>query len=304
MSGSPRQGLRKRTTSTSIRAWPVADKSYIVEYLFQIIEHKYGCVSLWGMKLGRVASPDGVAFVAIEGAEGEETAREIAEHPFGDPTFTGRTWKLADTRLLAPILATKVIAVGKNYAAHAAEMGSQAPADPVIFSKPNTSIVGPGASIVRPPSSERVDFEGELAVVIGRPCKDVPAARAKDVILGYTIANDVTARDHQAHDGQWTRSKSYDTFCPLGPWIVTDFDASDAAIKTELDDAVQQSSRTSLMLHSVGEIIEWVSRVMTLLPGDVILTGTPEGVGPMTAGQTVSVSVEGLGTLANPVVDK
>ncbi|GEE03592.1 hypothetical protein nbrc107696_40380 [Gordonia spumicola] len=256
------------------------------------------------MKLGRVASPDGVAFVAIEGEEGQETAREIAEHPFGDPTFTGRTWKLSDTRVLAPILASKIIAIGKNYAAHAAEMGSEAPADPVIFIKPNTSIIGPNVPIVRPPSSDRVDFEGELAIVIGRPCKDVPAAKAKDVILGYTVANDVTARDQQAIDGQWARAKGYDTFCPLGPWIVTDFDPSDVAIRTELDGQTKQSSRTSSMLHSVGEIVEWVSRVMTLLPGDVILTGTPEGIGPMTAGQTVSVTVEGIGTLSNPVIDK
>ena len=262
------------------------------------------CVSLESMKLGRVASPDGVAFVAVEGEPGQEIVREIAEHPFGTPTFTGRTWKLSETRLLAPILATKILAIGKNYAAHAAEMGSEAPADPVIFMKPNTSIVGPEAPIVRPPSSERVDYEGELAVVIGRPCKDVPAAKAKDVILGYTVANDVTARDQQKYDGQWTRGKGYDTFCPLGPWIVTDFDPSDVAITTELDGETKQSSRTSLMLHSVGEIVEWVSRVMTLLPGDVILTGTPEGVGPMVAGQRVSVSVEGLGTLSNPVIDK
>ncbi|WP_347955912.1 fumarylacetoacetate hydrolase family protein [Gordonia aichiensis] len=256
------------------------------------------------MKLGRIASPDGVAFVAIEGDPGNETAREIAEHPFGDPKFTGRTWPLSQTRLLAPILATKIIAIGKNYAAHAAEMGGEAPADPVIFLKPNTSIVGPEAPIVRPASATRVDFEGELAVVIGRPCKDVPAAKAKDVILGYTVANDVTERDQQKYDGQWTRGKGYDTFCPLGPWIVTDLDPSDVAIKTELDGQVKQSSRTSLMLHDIGEIIEWVSSVMTLLPGDVILTGTPEGIGPMVAGQRVSVTVDGIGTLSNPVVDK
>ncbi|MBM7366440.1 fumarylacetoacetate hydrolase family protein [Gordonia hydrophobica] len=256
------------------------------------------------MKLGRVASPDGVAFVAIEGEAGQEVAREIAEHPFGTPTFTGRTWTLSETRLLAPILATKIIAIGKNYAAHAAEMGGEAPEDPVIFMKPNTSIIGPEAPIVRPPSSERVDYEGELAVVIGRPCKDVPAAKAKDVILGYTVANDVTARDQQKYDGQWTRGKGYDTFCPLGPWIVTDLDPADIAIRTELDGETKQSSRTSLMLHSVGDIIEWVSRVMTLLPGDVILTGTPEGVGPMADGQRVSVTVDGIGTLSNPVVNK
>lgn len=252
------------------------------------------------MRLGRVASPDGVAFVAIEG----ETAKEIAEHPFGTPTFTGRSWSLPDIRLLAPILASKVICVGKNYASHAAEMGGEAPAEPVIFIKPNTSIIGPDIPIVVPPSSSRVDYEGELAVVIGRPCKDVPAARAKDVILGYTVANDVTARDQQAQDGQWTRAKGYDTFCPLGPWIETELDPADLEITTELDGEVRQRSTTSLLLHDIPEIIEWITRVMTLLPGDVILTGTPEGVGPMKEGQTVSVTVSGIGTLTNPVAAK
>jgi len=245
-----------------------------------------------------------VAFVSVEGEGDDAVAKEIAEHPFGTPTFTGRSWKLADVRVLAPILASKVICIGKNYAAHAAEMGGEAPADPVIFIKPNTSIIGPEVPIVRPPSSERVDYEGELAVVIGRPCKDVKAAQAKDVILGYTIANDVTARDQQKADGQWTRGKSYDTFCPLGPWIETSFDPSDVELVTELDGAVKQRTRTSLMLHDIGEIVEWITRIMTLLPGDVILTGTPEGVGPMVAGQRVSVTVNGIGTLSNPVVDK
>ncbi|ATD71582.1 MULTISPECIES: fumarylacetoacetate hydrolase family protein [Gordonia] len=256
------------------------------------------------MRLGRIASPDGVAFVSVEGEGDDAVAKEIAEHPFGTPTFTGRSWKMADVRVLAPILASKVICIGKNYAAHAAEMGGEAPADPVIFIKPNTSIIGPEVPIVRPPSSERVDYEGELAVVIGRPCKDVKAAQAKDVILGYTIANDVTARDQQKIDGQWTRGKSYDTFCPLGPWIETSFDPSDVELVTELDGEVKQRTRTSLMLHDIGEIVEWITRIMTLLPGDVILTGTPEGVGPMVAGQRVSVTVNGIGTLSNPVVDK
>lgn len=242
--------------------------------------------------------------MSVEGEGDDAVAKEIAEHPFGTPTFTGRSWKLADVRVLAPILASKVICIGKNYAAHAAEMGGEAPADPVIFIKPNTSIIGPEVPIVRPPSSERVDYEGELAVVIGRPCKDVKAAQAKDVILGYTIANDVTARDQQKADGQWTRGKSYDTFCPLGPWIETSFDPSDVELVTELDGAVKQRTRTSLMLHDIGEIVEWITRIMTLLPGDVILTGAPEGVGPMVAGQRVSVTVNGIGTLSNPVVDK
>lgn len=256
------------------------------------------------MRLGRIASPDGVAFVSIEGEGGDATAREIAEHPFGTPTFTGRSWQLADTRLLAPILASKVICIGKNYAAHAAEMESDVPQNPVIFIKPNTSIIGPQVPILRPKSSERVDYEGELAVVIGRPCRDVKASVAKDVILGYTVGNDVTARDQQKADGQWTRGKGHDTFCPLGPWIETELDPSDLEIRTELDGEVKQRSRTSLMLHDVGEIVEWISAVMTLLPGDVILTGTPEGIGPMNAGQTVSVTVEGIGTLTNPIADR
>ncbi|MFE1591829.1 fumarylacetoacetate hydrolase family protein [Nocardia sp. NPDC058705] len=256
------------------------------------------------MRLGRVASPDGVAFVSIEGDGGDAVAKEIAEHPFGTPTFTGRSWPLADIRLLAPILASKVICIGKNYAAHAAEMGGEAPVDPVIFIKPNTSIIGPNASIILPPSSSQVDYEGELAVVIGRPCKDVVAAKASEVILGYTVANDVTARDQQRHDGQWTRAKGYDTFCPLGPWIETALDPSDLEITTEVDGEVRQRSRTSLFLHDIPKIIEWISSVMTLLPGDVILTGTPEGVGPLQAGQSVSVTVEGIGTLTNPVATK
>ncbi|MFA4082647.1 fumarylacetoacetate hydrolase family protein [Mycobacteroides salmoniphilum] len=256
------------------------------------------------MRLGRIASPDGVAFVSIEGEDGSETAREIAEHPFGTPTFTGRQWPLADVRLLAPILASKVVAMGKNYAAHAAEMGSAPPESPVIFIKPNTSIIGPGLPIQLPPSASEVHHEGELAIVIGRPCKDVPASRAAEVILGYTIGNDVSARDHQRADGQWTRAKGHDTFCPLGPWIVTDLDPSDLAIRAEVNGEVRQSSRTSLLLHDVGAIVEWVSTVMTLLPGDVILTGTPEGVGPIVDGDTVSVTIEGIGTLSNPVVRK
>ncbi|MGV0851139.1 fumarylacetoacetate hydrolase family protein [Mycolicibacterium phlei] len=259
------------------------------------------------MRLGRIASPEGVAFVSIEGPPddpAQTVAKEIAEHPFGTPEFTGRQWPLADVRLLAPILATKVVCIGKNYAEHAAEMGGEAPQDPVIFMKPNTAIVGPYAQIVLPADANPVHFEGELAAVIGRPCKDVPAARAAENILGFTIANDVTARDQQRKDGQWTRAKGHDTFCPVGPWIVTDLDPSDLAIRTTVNGEVKQDSRTSNMIHDVGAIIEWISRVMTLLPGDLILTGTPAGVGPIENGDTVSVTVEGIGTLVNPVVRK
>jgi 2-keto-4-pentenoate hydratase/2-oxohepta-3-ene-1,7-dioic acid hydratase in catechol pathway len=153
-----------------------------------------------------------------------------------------------------------------------------------------------------PANASLVHFEGELAVVIGRPCKDVSAAQAADNILGYTIANDVSARDQQKADGQWTRAKGHDTFCPVGPWVVTDVDPADLALRTEVNGQVKQDSRTSLMIHDVGAIVEWISAVMTLLPGDLILTGTPAGVGPIDDGDTVSITIDGIGTLTNPVV--
>ncbi|GLZ35467.1 2-hydroxyhepta-2,4-diene-1,7-dioate isomerase [Lentzea sp. NBRC 105346] len=252
------------------------------------------------MRIARIAHPEGVAFVAVHGEE----AAEIAEHPFGSPTFTGRKWPLADVRLLAPILPTKILGIGRNYADHAKELGNEVPENPLMFFKPNTSVIGPNAEIKLPAVSERVDFEGELAVVIGQPCREVTPARARDVIMGYTIANDVTARDLQKSDGQWTRAKGFDTFCPLGPWIETEFDPSDVRVTTTLDGAVLQDGRTSSMVHDIPSLIAYVSSVMTLLPGDVILTGTPAGVGPMRAGQTVSVTVDGLGTLTNPVANR
>ncbi|WP_026360958.1 fumarylacetoacetate hydrolase family protein [Amycolatopsis nigrescens] len=254
------------------------------------------------MRLARIAHPaGGVAFASVDGEGDDAQVLEIAEHPFGQPNFTGRRWPLADVRLLAPILPTKVIAVGRNYAAHAAEFGNEVPSAPMIFLKPSTSVIGPNAAIKLPPSSSRVDFEGELAVVIGQPVKNVPAARAASAVLGYTIANDVSARDQQKSDGQWGRAKGYDTFCPLGPWIETTLDPADLALRTEVDGETKQDSRTSSLVHKIPELIEFVSGVMTLLPGDVILTGTPEGVGPITDGQQVSITIEGIGTLANPV---
>ncbi|OBE98683.1 fumarylacetoacetate hydrolase family protein [Mycobacterium sp. 852002-10029_SCH5224772] len=265
------------------------------------------------MRLGRIASPDGVAFVSIEGPlddPAEMIAREIAEHPFGTPNFTGRSWPLADVRLLAPILASKVVCVGKNYADHIAEMKDMtgpAPAEPVIFLKPNTAIIGPNVPIRLPANASPVHFEGELAVVIGRPCKDISAAQAVENILGYTVGNDVSARDQQKSDGQWTRAKGHDTFCPVGPWIVTDLkplDPGDLELRTEVNGDVKQRSRTSLLIHDIGSIVEFISAVMTLLPGDIILTGTPAGVGPIEDGDTVSITIEGIGTLTNPVVRK
>lgn len=262
------------------------------------------------MRLARIAHPTGVAFVVIEGSgdgsgdTDDLVAKEILDHPFGTPEFTGREWPLGQTRLLAPILPSKVVALGRNYADHAAELGNAVPEEPLIFLKPSTSVIGPGAPILIPPSSSRVEFEGELAVVIGRPCRDVKAENAKSVILGYTVANDVTARDLQRSDVQFTRGKSFDSFCPIGPWIETELDPTDLLIRTELDDEIRQDGHTSDMVHSVAAQIEFISAIMTLLPGDIILTGTPAGVGQMVAGQTVSVTVEGIGTLTNPVTDR
>jgi 2-keto-4-pentenoate hydratase/2-oxohepta-3-ene-1,7-dioic acid hydratase in catechol pathway len=254
-------------------------------------------------------SPDGNSGAAVSpGTEGLLIA-ELQGHPFGVGTdsvrYTGASYPVADVRLLAPVLPTKVVAIGKNYADHAKEMGGEPPAEPVIFLKPSTSVTGPGDPVARPVKlSERVDFEGELAVVIGRLCRDVPAARVREVIFGYTCANDVTARDLQSRDGQWSRAKGFDTFCPLGPWIETDLDPSDLELTTSVNGEVKQQSRTSLLLHDVTELVCYVSAVMTLLPGDILLTGTPAGVGPLVHGDRVTVSIQGIGELTNPVVDR
>lgn len=225
----------------------------------------------------------------------------------GDPMFAGfdtteERVPLADVKLLAPVIPrSKVVAIGKNYHDHAAEMGGEAPAEPLIFLKPNTSVIGPGDSIVRPPQSSQVDFEGELAIVIGSIAKNVAEADAASVIFGYTIANDVTARDLQKSDGQWTRAKGFDTFCPLGPVIETEFEIGSQSIQTRVNGEVRQSGSLDLLVHSVPVIVAYVSSVFTLLPGDVILTGTPAGVGPIVAGDVVEVEVEGIGILSNPV---
>lgn len=225
----------------------------------------------------------------------------------GDPIYSGivpteTKVSLDEVRLLAPVIPrSKVVCVGKNYADHAAEMGSEVPKEPVIFLKPNTSVIGPDDLIQWPRMSERVDFEGELAVVISRICKDVPREKVADVIFGYTIANDVTARDLQKVDGQWNRAKGFDTFCPLGPWIETEFEPGSQKITTTLDGEIKQSDVLTSMTFKIPEIIEFISSVMTLLPGDVILTGTPAGIAPMPAGSEVVITIEGIGSLSNKV---
>ncbi len=225
----------------------------------------------------------------------------------GDPIYSGiqktaATVAVSKVRLLAPVIPrSKVVCIGKNYADHAAEMGGVVPDEPIIFLKPNTSVIGPNDTIVWPDMSERVDHEAELAIVIGRLCKDVPVEKVNDVIFGYTIANDVTARDLQKKDGQWTRAKGFDTFCPIGPWIDTDFIPGTQKITATINGELKQSAQLSDMMFKVPEIINFVSRVMTLLPGDIILTGTPAGIGPMVAGADATMAIEGLGVLTNRV---
>ena len=225
----------------------------------------------------------------------------------GDPLYVGlhlsdQQYPLSEVRLLSPVLPrSKVIGIGRNYAAHAAELGHELPTEPLMFIKPNTSVVGPGDPIFYPQQSSEVHYEGELAVVIGRICRDVPAEKAADVIWGYTVGNDVTARDLQRADVQFTRAKGFDSFCPLGPWIETELDVSDLRVQTYLNGDLEQDGTTKDMIFDVPALVAHVSSVMTLLPGDVILTGTPEGVGPMQVGDEVEVSISGIGNLTNPV---
>jgi len=222
---------------------------------------------------------------------------------YAPPELTGEKVDLEDVRLLAPVIPrSKVVGVGRNYAEHAAELGNEAPAEPLLFLKPNTAVIGPDDPIVLPPQSHEVHHEAELAVVIGRVCKDVPPERVRDVIYGYTCGNDVTARDLQRTDDQWARAKGFDSFCPLGPWIETDLDPSDLSVRCLVGDELRQDGQTSQMIHDVTALVTYISAAFTLLPGDVILTGTPAGVGPLIAGDEVTVAIEDIGALTNRVV--
>ncbi|MDQ6849431.1 MAG: fumarylacetoacetate hydrolase family protein, partial [Actinomycetota bacterium] len=255
---------------------------------------------------GSASAPSGVSWGTVEGPRGADrdalTVAAIDGHPFAAITFTGDRWALPDVRLLSPILPSKVVAIGKNYADHVAEMGSgAAPETPLIFLKPSTSVIGDGDTIRLPPSSSEVHYEGELAAVIGRPARNVAADDALSYLLGYSIGNDVTARDQQRADGQFTRAKGYDSFCPLGPWIETVLDPSDLRVTTRVNGEVKQDARTSQMIHDLPTQIAFMSAVMTLLPGDVVLTGTSAGVGPLVHGDGVSVEIEGIGALRNQV---
>ena len=257
------------------------------------------------MRIARFTTGDDPRFAVVEGEPGgSEHLAVITGDPIYTPVqFTGERVPLEDARLLAPVIPrSKVVGIGRNYAEHAAEMGSQVPAEPLVFLKPNTAVVGPGDPVVLPRQSQEVHYEGELAVVIGRLCRDVPVERVAEVVLGYTCANDVTARDLQRRDGQWWRAKGFDTFCPLGPYLVTDLDPADLRVTTRLDGRTVQDGRTSQMVFAVDALVSFVSAAMTLLPGDVILTGTPAGVGPVEAGGRVEVEIEGIGVLGNPFV--
>jgi 2-keto-4-pentenoate hydratase/2-oxohepta-3-ene-1,7-dioic acid hydratase in catechol pathway len=254
------------------------------------------------MRIARFTTGEDPSFGLVDGA-GEKIAEITGDPLYMKIELTGRTFAVDDVRLLAPVIPrSKVIGIGKNYADHAAEMGGEAPSEPLMFLVPNTAVVGPGDPVVLPPQSSNVHYEGELAVVIGRMCKDVAPEEAASVIFGYTCANDVTARDLQFGDGQWARAKGFDTFCPLGPWIETDVDPADLSLVTRVDGEVVQDGHTSDMVHGVAALIAHASAAFTLLPGDVILTGTPAGVGPVEPGQRVEVEIQDIGTLSNPFV--
>jgi 2-keto-4-pentenoate hydratase/2-oxohepta-3-ene-1,7-dioic acid hydratase in catechol pathway len=258
------------------------------------------------LRIARFTVDDEPTYGVVAGPDGDEIVATVV----GDPLYsgielTGEQMSLADVRLLAPVIPrSKVACIGRNYADHAAEMGGDVPAEPLVFLKPNTAVIGPFDPIVYPTQSSDVQFEGELAVVIGRICRDVPPERVGDVIFGYTVANDVTARDLQRRDGQWARAKGFDSFCPLGPWIETDLDSAALRLTTELNGELRQDGKTADMFYDVPAILAYITSVMTLLPGDVVLTGTPSGVGPMQPGDRVSVTIDAIGTLTNSVVPR
>lgn len=231
-----------------------------------------------------------------------DQVREISGAPWGEWSQGSRSWRATDVQLLAPVEPGKIVCVGRNYAAHAAELGNEIPKEPLIFLKPPSAVIGPHEAIVLTPQSQKVEHEGELGLVVGRRCSHLTETDdALSYLLGYTCVNDVTARDLQKSDVQFTRAKGFDTFCPVGPHIETHLDPKDVSVETHVNGAPRQSGRTSLMIYPVAFLVRWISHVMTLFPGDLIATGTPAGVGPLVAGDSVEVSVGGVGVLRNPV---
>jgi 2-keto-4-pentenoate hydratase/2-oxohepta-3-ene-1,7-dioic acid hydratase in catechol pathway len=237
-------------------------------------------------------TPEGAFVGPIDGSPLGEFRRLDADVP------------LENVRLLAPVRPGKIICIGRNYVAHAKEHEVEVPEVPLLFLKPPSAVIGPGENIVLPPQSQRIEHEAEMVVVIGKKGRWIPIDEALDYVLGYTIGNDVTARDLQRRDGQWTRGKGFDTFCPIGPWILTDFDPADAMLTCYVNGEMRQMASTRDMVFSVRQLIAFASSVMTLEPGDLLFTGSPAGVGPLLPGDTVEVNIEGLGSLRNPVVEE
>jgi 2-keto-4-pentenoate hydratase/2-oxohepta-3-ene-1,7-dioic acid hydratase in catechol pathway len=252
------------------------------------------------MRLVRFRHGERIATGAIE--RGEDAVRVLQGTYFENPLPTGEVVPIDDVRLLAPLLPSKLVCAGKNYQAHAEEWGQKVPEEPLLFLKPSTAVIGPHDPIELLPISRRIDFEGELAVVMGRLAKHVRSEDAYRYILGYSCANDVTLRSLQRGDDQWCRAKGFDGSCPLGPWIETELDPNDVRVVTRLNGEVKQDASTTDMIFGVATLIEYITSFMTLLPGDAILTGTPAGVAALTAKDVVEVEIEGIGTLSNPVV--
>jgi 2-keto-4-pentenoate hydratase/2-oxohepta-3-ene-1,7-dioic acid hydratase in catechol pathway len=250
------------------------------------------------MRFARFAIGSTIGYGTVED---DGRIRAITTTPFLPWDATDEYFDASQVRLLAPVLPSKIVAIGLNYRAHAEETGRPLPEEPMIFIKPSTCVISPGDAILMPPQSQRVDHEAELAVVIGRAAKNVGVGDALDYVLGYTCANDVTARDLQAKDVQFTRAKGFDTFGPLGPHVVTDIDGGKLDISCRVNGEVRQRSNTSDLVFGVAELVAFVSSVMTLLPGDVIMTGTPDGISPLADGDTVEIEIEGIGVLSNPV---
>lgn len=247
------------------------------------------------MRIGRVEANGQAQWAIIE----NDSVFRLEGSPFENPSKGERIGELNSIKLLAPTQPTKVVCIGLNYRAHAAETGSQVPDLPLMFLKPPTSVIGPGDNVVWAPDSEKIDYESELAVVFKRRAKNVPPGAYKEYVLGYTCANDVSARDFQRGDGQWARAKGSDTFCPLGPWIETDLDPSDLRITGKLNGEVKQDSRTSDLVFNIDFLISHLTKYFTMEPGDVLITGTPSGIGPMNPGDEYEVTIEGIGSLRN-----
>ncbi|HPY37392.1 MAG TPA: fumarylacetoacetate hydrolase family protein [Clostridia bacterium] len=250
------------------------------------------------MKLCRAANEKETFYAQIEG----DVLKRLSGDLFNEPRFDGREYPLSEIRLLAPVMPSKIVCLGKNYVDHAMEVDEVIPDEPLLFLKPPSSVIDPESEILWPKQSRRVDFEAELAVVIGKTCKDVQLGEASKVIFGYTCLNDVTARDLQGRDGQWTRSKSFDTFCPIGPWIETELDPNNLRVQSRLNGTIKQDASTASLIFDVDKLVHFITQVMTLVPGDIIATGTPAGIGPMRHGDIVEVEVQGIGILRNKVI--